>query len=78
MVAWCSPGAVPGELLVGWLNLFNADLSPVRILADSEIPGGGGGTERETVPNTTLSPLERPEFRSCVKVEVAVLGFPSL
>ena len=35
---------------------------------------GGGG--RGAILNATLSPPES-EFRSCVKVEVAVLDFPS-
>ena len=52
-------------MMLGWLvglNLFNAELSPKRLLAGTEISGswggGGGGGERETIPNATLSPPE--------------------
>ena len=50
------------------LDLFNAISG--EVLAGTEIPGGRG-RKWGSIPNTTLSP---PERRSCVKVEVAVLG----
>ena len=52
------------------LDLFNAESSPERCWRgprSQEVGGRKGGS----IPNTTLSP---PELRSCVKVEVAVLG----
>ena len=59
--------------LVGCLNFFIAEFVSEEVLAETEIPGdrgrwkgwegwarvGGGGGDRKTIPNNTLSPPER-------------------
>ena len=54
-----------------------------KILLGTKTPGGGGGGGGQgrgggggTI-HIKLDCLYTPEFRNCVKVEVAVLGFPS-
>ena len=70
------------------LNLFNAQLSPKRVRVQ-ELCEGRGGRPGLPVPNKpTVFVDVKPhfnrtsrrgsEFRSCVKVEVTVLGSPSL
>ena len=48
-------GSSSTEIMVGWLNLFNAD----RVGWGGGMGGGGWGGQRETILNATLSPLLR-------------------
>ena len=57
----------------GWETIPNTTMSPQEVLEGTQIPGVGGGWEGGTIPNVTPSQPES-ELRSCVKVEVDVLG----
>ena len=52
-----------------------ASVWPLWLKSVLDTEGGGGGLLRRTIQGETRQSVT--ELRSCVKVEVAVLGFPS-
>ena len=59
--------------------VFNAQPFSKEVLAETEVGGRGGGAgwaEGDYTYRYTMT-TKITEFRSCVKVEVAVLGSPS-